>query len=259
MTSADNSPAVASTPSSSYTQDVSYTINHALSCTVLDQLNTPVQMLSQHYLGTKIRVSYCPACEDGTHSQTVSHKGDSLGSRAGRWMAAELIGDWLAVIPTVAAQRYAPHAMQQMGDVLSYSIGPVFRYGAHRSAQSWAKEQHLRPDAPEVTAKAEALYDHEIHHLPQAAVWTVSSTALTLGALRALGDRYTHASNATAKIIGASTSIAGVLGTRALAPDTAQRWDSWTQEQLFTPATRIITDGLGLENTVHKQTQVRVF
>lgn len=228
-------------------EDIAYTINHALACTTLDTLNTPVEMLSQHYLGRKISISYCPGCASGEHDAAFHVDRESVGKRAGRWVAAEWAGDWLGVIPTVAMQRMAPQAMDALGQGLTYLLGPVFRYGAERSGRKWAVEQGMPADAPEAKARVEAIYHHEMSHLPQAAVWTVASTGICLATLRALGDSYTLASNASAKLIGASTSIAGVLGTRALAPETARDWDRWTSRHVYLPATRLLAGTVGVD------------
>ncbi len=243
-------------------EDIAYTINHALACTTLDTLNTPVEMLSQKYLGKKISISYCPSCATGEHEQGYHKDADSTLKRGGRWLAAEWAGDWLGVIPTVAMQRFAPGLMDGIGHGLSYIAGPVFRYGAERSGQAWAQQHGYAADSPQAKARAEEIYHHEITHLPQAAVWTVASTGICLGTLRALGDNYTLASNAAAKLIGASASIAGVLGTRALAPETARSWDRWTSRNIYIPATKIVSGTVGVDGSVvermaQKQEQFR--
>lgn len=228
-------------------QDIAYTINHALACTTLDTLNTPVEVLSQKYLGRKISISYCPGCSIGEHGAGFHGAPEGWLKPAGRWLVGEWVGDWLGVIPTIAMQRYAPEVMEQIGRSLTYVMGPIFRYGANRSAANWAQEQGIAPEGETATLRANEIYQHEMKHLPQAAVWTVASTALCLGALRLMGDTHSLGVNAASKLIGASVSIVGVLGTRALAPDTARSWDSWTSTNLYLPATKVIGRTIGIE------------
>jgi hypothetical protein len=240
-------------------ENIAYTINHALACTTLDMLNTPVAMASQKYLGRKITLSYCPSCANGEHKKGYHASNDALSLRARRWLFAELAGDWGAILPTIAMQRYAPTTMLHIGKGLTYLLGDVFLYGATRTAKRWAKEQGLSPDDPRVETYKNNLYNHEIKHLPQAAVWTTTSTALTLGALRLQNDPYTFSSNATAKMIGASSSILGVLTARALMPKTVQSWDNWTNQNIFLPSTTWIGNKTGLfaekeSNSTNKKT-----
>lgn len=229
-------------------EDIAYTINHALACTTLDTLNTPVEVLTQKYLGRKFSISICPGCLSGEHHGSFHGTPEGFIKPAARWLVAEWAGDWLGVIPTVAAQRFAPGAMETLGQALAYVAGPVFRFGANRSAASWALEQGIAPDGPTAHLRADEMYHHEIKHLPQAAVWTVASTALCLGVLRLMGDKSPLAINAASKLIGASVSIAGVLGTRALAPNTARAWDSWTSRNIYLPLTKKMGSGIGIES-----------
>lgn len=228
-------------------QDIAYTINHALACTALDTLNTPVEVLSQRYLGRKFSISFCPGCATNSHAPEFHGKADSALTSTGRWLVAEYAGDWLGVIPTVTMQRYAPGVMEGIGRTLSYVLGPVFRYGANRSAGAWALEQGISPEGETAKFRANEIYQHELKHLPQAAVWTVASTALCLGTLRLMGDTHSLGVNAASKLIGASTSILGVLGTRAMAPDLARNWDSWPSRNLYLPLTKVVGRTIGIE------------
>lgn len=229
-------------------EDIAYTINHALACTTLDTLNTPVEVLTQKYLGRKLSISICPGCLSGEHEQGLHGVDEGYLKPAARWLAAEWAGDWLGVIPTVAMQRFAPGVMEQIGRGLTYVMGPIFRYGANRSAANWALEQGISPEGEAAKLRAQEIYRHEMKHLPQAAVWTVSSTALCLAGLRLLGDTNTLAVNAASKLTGASVSIVGVLGTRAMFPQTARSWDSFTSRNLYLPLTKVFGSTIGVDS-----------
>lgn len=228
-------------------EDIAYTINHAIACTTLDTLNTPVEVLTQKYLGRKLSISICPGCLSGEHGGGFHGIEEGWAKPAARWLAAEWAGDWLGVIPTVAMQRYAPGVMEGIGRGLTYALGPVFRYGATRSAGNWALENGISPEGETAKLRADEIYRHEMKHLPQAAMWTVFSTALCLGGLKLLGDKNSLAVNAASKLTGASVSIIGVLGTRAMFPDTARSWDSWTGRNVYLPLTKVLGGTIGID------------
>ena len=234
-------------------EDIVYTINHAAACTTLDTLNTPVEMLSQKYFGTKISTTYCVGCATGEHAIGFHGDKDTVMKRGQRWIVAEWVGDWLGVVPTIAMQRYAPGVMAAIGQASTYVAGPAFRWGADRSAIRWGNEHGLAADDAQVKQHADEIYAHEIEHLPQAIVWAAFSTPICLATLRAQGDKYTLASNLTAKLMGVSTSFFGILGARAAAPDTMSKWDEWAGKNVVTPITKVIADTIGIERpTVDK-------
>jgi hypothetical protein len=173
--------------------------------------------------------------------------------------ASEIVGDFAGVIPVVAMQRYTPWAMDGLRPLLRFTLGPVFRIGAERSARQWAQEQGVSTDSQEYQDHFNAIYEHEMHHLPQAAWWTAWSSGFNI----ALQQPF-YAKMATpqirhefplgnlrqrvlTKIGGAGLSIGLVLGTRALFPEAAHRFTDWTEETLVSPATRVVTGTIGLD------------
>ncbi len=238
-------------------EDWVYVANHAAACTILDVANTPFELATKAIFNKAIPISFCGGCATGKHDTGLFSKDhESVALQAGRWIAAEQIGDWGGAIPTVMLQRYAPNVMNGIGRALTYVVGDAFRSGAERSACNWGAENGLAEDAVEIKQRADEIYSHEIKHIAQAFVWTGFSMGITLASLKVMGDDTPLAVNAAAKMVGMSTSFIGVLGTRALAPEKAQQWDKWGSENIAAPFTRIFGGAFGIENsTVDKVLQ----
>lgn len=212
-------------------QDVSYTINHALTCTAVDLLQVPlVAWLQNKFDGRSGKLPW----------EKVSR--------------AEVIGDVGAVPLTIAFQRFAPGAMAGIGKALDPLFGDLFRSGARSNANRWAIKHGYSPDSKEAIEKAREIYAHEASHLGQAAVWTASSFALNV-LTQAAEERLTGKTGHTSwksliagKGIGSLTSSIALVTLRGLSPATAEKWDGWTSEKIFMPATKTVSGWFGVSN-----------
>jgi hypothetical protein len=225
-------------------EDIAYTINHAIACTVTDFIDPYVGNLTQKYLGRR----YSVGCghdhskdphhhhHDHGHHHGHSHHHDHLG----HWWLGELAGDFGAVPVTMAAQSLAPGAMKGIQAAMEPLLGGFFRNGARRAAASWAAKRGLDADAPETKAREEEIYRYEAEHFPQALLWTLSSVGINLGTQRLLGNHAPLWQLGVAKATGASVSAGLVIGARGLMPQAARNWDNYTSTKLFLPATKAI-------------------
>jgi len=272
-------------------KDIAYTINHALACTAVDWLGqTPAMIAIQKAFG--IRNPTHIGCsnpfhkhEDGSscghhhHGHDHHHHGHDhhhhdtgmsasekalhakhVTALARMYTASEIIGDFGGVIPTVLMQRYTPWAMDGIRPVLRATLGPVFHWGAEQSTKKWARQQGIEAGSNEYKEHLNDIYEHEMHHLPQAAWWTVWSSAFNVG-LQKPFYRYMATPQIRhefplgnlrqlilTKLGGASLSIGLVLGTRAIFPETAHRFTNWTEENFVTPTTKVVTRTLGFDD-----------
>jgi hypothetical protein len=231
-------------------EDWIYMLNHAFACITTDVLNTPFEILTKNLLGQEISISQCPACQTGDHQEgAFGIRHNNIVFDTGRWIVAENIGDIGGIIPTLMLQRHAPQVMNGIGQALTYVMGDAFRFGAEHSANGWAARMGLDKNSPEVEARADEIYKHEIKHISQAFVWGAFSTAITVGTLKAMGDESPTQAILAAKLVGMSTSFFGLLGARAAFPDAAQQWDRWASEHIATPLTQIIGGAFGVEKS----------
>ncbi len=220
-------------------EDLAYTTNHAIACTLTDAAEPYLDNWFQRRLGVKFPMGcghHHGAHEHHGHDHDHDHhhhhgKDDNLW----RWYAGEFVGDFGAVPITLAAQTYTPQLMQGMQSALEPVLGGAFRLGAKLSAKSWAARQGFTPDSPECKAKEAEIYAHEVGHLPQAALWTASSIGLNLATQRILGNKGALWQLAAAKAMGASLNTVAVVGARAALPQTARTWDQFTTEHIFEP------------------------
>ncbi len=188
-------------------------------------------------------------CTNPAHKHTHDHAPKvkpALQSNLKYWWMGEVIGDFGAVPVTIAAQRMFPGAMKRLQHVMEPLLGGFFRRGAERSATSWALENKVRLDSPDFQQRANVIYKHEMEHLPQALMWTLSSIALNLTSQRLLGNCAPFWQLAAGKATGASISAALVVGGRGLMPGAAEKWDQFTGEKVFLPATRALSGVLGV-------------
>ena len=213
-------------------EDIAYTINHAFACTATDLAGGP-------YVGHTIL-------------RHVFHK----HSHAADWFISEGIGDFIAVPITVAVQNRAPRVVDGVRKVMEGTLGWAFRKSAHREARAWARDNAVTPDSEQAKDKEQQIYHYEIEHLPQAAVWTATSFAFNIAALK-LFDKHLHHEDhdhgaesllaLAGGLLGSKTFSTGlVVGTRAAFPDKAQKWDGFAARHVYLPATKGVSKLFGI-------------
>jgi len=210
-------------------EDIAYTINHTIACTATDFIDPFIGTATQKMLGKRVSLH-----GDGEHGH--SHNQGGLNYT----FAGELAGDFGSVPVTIALQRHAPKAMAALGKGLEKIAAPVFRRTAGSTALREAKAFGGEVDAEAVKARADALYDHEIKHLPLAAVWTASSIAMNVGTQKLMGNQAPTSHILAGKGAGILFSSGLTVGLRALIPAKAQAWDKFSSEKLYLPATKKI-------------------
>ena len=219
-------------------EDVAYTINHTIVCGTKDMLDPFIVNWIQKKFGSK------PASED-----------PSLRSNLREWFIGEAVGDLGAVPVTIAFQRLAPELMASVGGKLEGAFGPHFRKGARHAAKEWAVEHGISVDDPRVKEREERYYRYEMDHLPQAAIWTVSSIGMNIGAQKILpvlthghlGNEEKIGKLLLFKSIGAAVAAGALFTARSTSPRLAHKWDRWIAEHVFTPAEEAVDGLLGLK------------
>ncbi len=277
-------------------KDIAYTINHAFACTAVDWLGqTPALIAVQKAFGARnpqhIGCSnpfhthehghdhghdqgheHGPGCghdhhhdHGHDHHEPTAGKGKNVHAQhvatlGTMFTASEIAGDFAGIVPTVLMQRYTPWAMDGIRPLLRFTLGPIFHWGAERSTRQWAREEGITVGSVTYNEHLDDIYEHEMHHLPQAAWWTAWSSgfnvalqqpfyeALATPRIREEFPLGNVGQRIATKIGGASLSIALVLGTRALFPEAANRFTNWTEDTLVTPATRVVTRTIGLDD-----------
>jgi hypothetical protein len=246
-------------------EDFSYTINHALSCGMTDVV---LQPLIAAAFGINV------GCGDPSHHHDDhghDHKHDhghhdhghdhghahnhakpkltfkTFAAEAGHYFKGEIIGDFVAVPLTIGVQRFFPGFMKGLRSIFEPLLGWAFRMGANHSAQNWGKQQGLASDAPEVVARAEAMYQHEVSHLPQAVVWNMFAYPIGAIGQKMGGHGRSYPEIFKSKLVGAAVSNSILIGGRMLAPDAAEKWDQATGEKIFMPMTRTVGKLFGIE------------
>lgn len=220
-------------------EDYAYTINHSLVCSVVDVFGTPVSTWAEKtFLG---------------RTKAPEPKGHFWS-----WFFGEVLGDYLAVPVTVGFQRFAPSFMNGLRSVMEPILGPLFRFGARNAAKRWAEKNGIAADDPKVQERAQQIYAHEVRHLPQAFMWTLSSTAINLGVqygierTGAFGPKVGGSlrtwlwGKGVGKLASSALTAGAVVGVRGITPQTAEQWDHWTSRNVFLPVTEKIGHLIGV-------------
>lgn len=215
-------------------EDIAYTINHAIACTVTDFIDPYVGDLTQQWLGRRVFIG----CQHDHGDQAHCDHHHAHHGHGKQWVIGEVAGDFGAVPVTVAFQRYVPGFMLALREVIEPLLGGLFRFGARHSAQGWARKQGLDERGQVCKDKAAEIYEHEMRHLPQALLWTASSITINLCTQRVLGNKGPLLHMLAGKAAGASISAGLVVAGRSLMPQTAHDWDRFTSEHLFLPLTK---------------------
>ncbi len=218
--------------------DIAYTINHAISCLTTDVFVAP--SISAAFSGSTSKLGW----------KHYIHE-------AGHYFQGEVAGDFLAVPLTVGVQRLFPNFMEGMSKFLEPIAAPFFRGGAKHAAEHWGKKHGLAADNQEVVDRAERIYNHEIKHLPQAAMWNVFSFPIGVVVQYMLPEHdhdhgHAHEKNiwkiVGLKAIGALISNGMLLGGRALAPDIAEKFDKLDSKFVIKPTTKAVGKLFGVND-----------
>lgn len=238
-------------------EDISYTINHALSCGTADVFLQPIIAAT---FGANVGCSHHDDHHGAHHHHEPKPKMTlkSFAHEAGHYFKGEIIGDFAAVPLTIGVQRFFPNFMNGLRKVTEPLVGWAFRIGANHSARNWAKQEGISTDAPEVAARAEAIYQHEVSHLPQAVMWNVFAYPIGAVAQKMGGHGRTYPEIFKSKLVGAFVSNGLLIGGRILSPGAAQKWDQAMGEKVFMPVSKKVgsllnIDEATMEDAVNKQ------
>lgn len=218
-------------------EDIAYTVNHTLVCGTKDILEPFFTNWLQKTFG--------------------SHRKDEKATFRGNvreWFIGEAAGDVGGVPVAIAFQRMAPEFMASVEHRLEGAFGEHFRKGAKKAAMEWAREHHYSLKDPCVAAREEEIYRYEMDHLPQAAIWTVSSIGINIGTQKILpvltegklGNSESIGKLLLFKSIGAAVTAGALFAGRSASPRTARKWDRWVAEHIFSPAEKFVESTLGI-------------
>src|SRR5262249_8429160 len=145
-------------------EDIIYTLNHAVTClTVTDLAVIPgLSALGMKFLQYGHHHDHKFNWREVFTKEFWSFKNkEGFFHSAGEWFIGEAVGDLGAVVPTLAAQRFAPGFMQWLRHTLEPVVGSTFRSGSNQAARDWADKKGIARDDPQVKARADRLYEYE--------------------------------------------------------------------------------------------------
>lgn len=259
-------------------EDLAYTINHSLYCTLTDFINPPINAATDGYLRWLIPGCghdhshdghghhYHGHCEVNIHDphghigcshshhheptrwekvKTASRQAFSK-ERFWQYAKGEFIGDFGAVPITIGMQRLFPDVMQKVRHITEPVMGILFRFGVEQSSKRWAKARGVDMASEVYKKHVEAVYEHEMSHFPQAVVWTGASLGLNV-AYQMHADKCTHTPFFSKLALKSTSVLSGVLVTagmvimaRMLAPHKVREFDQWTSKQVILPTTKAV-------------------
>jgi hypothetical protein len=236
-------------------EDVAYTINHSLACLTSDFVTNPiVGGLTQKWLGKRYQIGGCGHDHSGDHDHDHhdhEHHDHEYHHHShgifGHTVIGEIAGDFAAVPLTIAFQRYAPGFMNLIRNITEPVLGWMFKNGANRSAKAWAKDNQVDIQSDAFKEKAAQIYEHEVQHLPQAVMWTASSMVINILTQKLSGNKNPVWQIAAGTASGVAVTAGLVVGARAVAPETAHKWDRFTSQKLFLPATKAVGKVFGVK------------
>lgn len=260
-------------------EDIAYTINHSLYCTLTDFLNPPINAATDNWLRWLI-----PGCghdhshDDGhhhhhddhhhEHGATCKHHHHEPQSRWERikkatsnafsrdrfvqYAKGEFIGDFGAVPLTIGMQRMFPNFMDGLRKLSEPVFGPMFRWGVERDSKKWAAKHNIAADSPEFKEHAQKVYEYEMSHFPQAIVWTGFSLGLNT-AYQMFADKSKMpfanklALKTTSVLSGVLVTAGVVVAARTFMPNMMHDFDSWMGKTAILPATKATGKLFGLK------------
>lgn len=230
-----------------------YTLNHAIVCTATDWIDIPVSLYIQNNLAKDAPQFLKPFLKN-FHIGCGHHHHEVSGIHIS---AAEAIGDFGSVPVVMGIKHFAPGLMKAIEHAAEPIVGVPFHKSAELWSKPWAKRHGYSYNSQEYDQHVDEIYNHEMEHLPQAILWTVSSIGLNAAAQRTIGH-FNGKQNPWSKILFAKSVGAGitsgmVIGARAAAPKPVRWIDKTTTEYVLTPIFRLTAKGFGIkESTIEK-------
>lgn len=262
-------------------EDVIYTLNHAITCLgISDTLVTPAiggvlsAISGKHvhigcgqdhghenpFLLNFWKKDYWKETWQGIKASTENVRANfwtkpfwkNLWAHSKTWMFSEVVGDVGAVPVAVAAQRFAPGFMHGLRRLMEPAVGGIFKRRAEASARNWGTAQGFAPDSQKVVDRAQELYEYEVSHLPQMAVWTAASVGMNFGTMKLLErnpntPKTSLSTFVKGKALGAAVTAGLVFGARAFSPSTAHAWDETVGKNVILPVTKKIGHLFGVD------------
>jgi hypothetical protein len=241
----------ATSTSSQLAEDFSYTLNHSVYCMMTDFLNPILGAAVDH----KIINWLFPGCgQNHIHSDACQHPVPPLsatkwekvkaatkqtfsGETLKHYFQGEFLGDFGAIPLTLGVQYLFPDFMRGLEKLAEPIARPIVQNSAERAAKSFAKKQGIAEGSEAYEAHKRDVYAYEMHHLPQAMMWTASSFGITTAYVTA-ADKTPMPLEKKLLIKGASvlfpavmTSV-GVLVARTIAPNKMEAIDGWTNDTM---------------------------
>lgn len=269
----------ASKTKSEQAEDIAYTINHSLYCTLTDFLNPPINAATDGYLRWLIpgcghdhshadghdhhdRHHHGPECSHHHHEHppasrwqrvTLASKQAFSRERFIQYAKGEFIGDFGAVPLTIGVQRLFPGVMRNLRTFCEPIVGRLFRWGIDRNGKEWARRQGVDLDSAPYKNHVAQVYDYEMEHFPQAVLWTGFSLGLNT-AYQLWADKSHIPFNrklvlkSTSVLSGVLVTAGAVVAARVSAPEGMHSVDRWTSRNAILPTTKAAGKLFGIRN-----------
>lgn len=262
-------------------EDIAYTINHSLYCTLTDFLNPPINAATDGWLRWLVpgcghdhshddghhhhhhdHHEHGPTCKHHHHEKAPQGRWEKIKKATGKafskerfmqYAKGEFIGDFGAVPLTIGVQRMFPGFMDSLRTISEPIMGQVFRWGVERDSKKWAQRNDIGVDSKEFKEHTAKVYEYEMSHFPQAIVWTGFSLGLNT-AYQMFADKTPIpfakklALKTTSVLSGVVVTAGVVVAARALMPNKMHDFDSWMSRTAILPATKATGKLFGLKN-----------
>ena len=230
--------------------DFAYTLNHALVCTATDPLtDVPIAAMTENIMaslrssGEKVTLGQIrQELRPKAIAEEIKH---TFGNRQQlkEWFAGEFAGDFGAVPVVVGIQNFMPWLSSGIRKALSPIASPLFRRSAERTVRGEMELAGMQTDigGAEYQARVDEIYNREMEHLPNAALWTVASPIINISMQKLVLKKETPVMDMlVGKAIGSTFTSGLTVGMRSVAPDKVQKWDDWVVEKSSGPIASVV-------------------
>lgn len=237
--------------SEQFASDLIYTLNHAIVCGTTDIIDPFIGNWTEHKFGKRVSITFHNHDDhDGGHGHEHHdhhHKESAFGNLK-EWIVGEAVGDVGAVPATLAMQYVAPSVMNGIRTLTEPVLGGLFWWASGRNARHWGYEHGFEPNSPEVQARREEIYEHEVSHLPHAFLWTGFAAAGNVMTQKLMTPHRYVSDMIKGKAAGSIGTLVTVLALRTLAPKTVEKIDRFNSDNIAEPLTRRIGSWFGIDN-----------
>jgi hypothetical protein len=206
-------------------RNIAFGLQQTLACWATDFIDPPISRWLQNRFGNK------------SHPVTHTHV----------W-GGEIIGDTSAFFSFIAIKRFLKKPVDAVINWVKGAFNGYFEKTGKYAIKDWAASRNLTEKDARYQEKLESYKQFQAENTVDSAIVATSATLANVGIQRALGNQQGLGLILASKIIGATITMATMLGLRTALPNATRTLDNELSNRYFSPMIRFTQRIFGVKS-----------